>query len=719
MTPALENNNPGNLRDPSTGGFQKFDSPQAGYAALMNDLQAKVTGATSTGLKPTSTLYDFSQKYAPSTDSNDPAAYTANLANTLGVRPDTKLSDLQSRIPEFAHAIALNEDKDFVSKYPLNLPKSNTDVTPTPTPTPAPIVPTQEQQAATETAAKTNPTFPLTPEDSTGTRALKSLGNIPGSIWNFAKGFAHVVNPVNTASELIDTAKAIPEIISTYKYRKQLGESPVADLGKDVAKSAYDNIVPLAGQELINAGGNAIKGNKDAALGNLEEMSNAIGNDPVGQILPFLMAAKGTAEGIDSIKNAPGKAAMADYVNNIAENTKNRVPIPSDLKTSNLGGAFDNGISTVASPITKPASYVFGKAADAIGNTAKFAASSLTGLDSSTLKTAAENPSLDLSKVNRTDLGQQIQSMIDKKVAEVEDTGAGYKPIRDAGTTITVTKADLGNMIKEATGLDLKKGKFETSSNATIRDAKDVRAVQNFYDTHQPVFDRGNMTSNEYLNMRADLGKLSRFDREISKSKELDNVSKTMYGKFNGKFRTQIPGLEELDNKFSPLKEELYSAKKGLVGPDGTLTDAGLTKLARVTENRPNLAAQLEKISPGFMERVKTLRAAEDLKAAAENHKVGNYSKTIGQGGLVAGVVTMNPYIIGASIAEMMLSNPENAIKLIQKYGKSKAVVQAAIESAKNNPMLKKVMQGVGTTKELKEATSKVGAFSPKNFQTV
>jgi len=111
MEPTLadRNYNPGNLKDPKTGQFRQFSNEGEGYAALMNDLQGKVEGTTSTGLNGDSTLHDFSSTWAPASDKNDPAQYTANLANKLGVRPDTKLSELKSRIPDLAQAIAANE----------------------------------------------------------------------------------------------------------------------------------------------------------------------------------------------------------------------------------------------------------------------------------------------------------------------------------------------------------------------------------------------------------------------------------------------------------------------------------------------------------------------------------------------------------------------------------------------------------------------------------
>lgn len=129
-TPAVENNNPGNLKDPSTGTFQKFNSPQEGYAALLNDLETKKSGKSTTGLTPTSTLAQFSQTYAPASDKNNPGQYTANLANHMGVRPDTQLKDLDTA--KWAAAVAHNEDNSTPFGSGQTVTSKNFDVTSTP-----------------------------------------------------------------------------------------------------------------------------------------------------------------------------------------------------------------------------------------------------------------------------------------------------------------------------------------------------------------------------------------------------------------------------------------------------------------------------------------------------------------------------------------------------------------------------------------------------------
>lgn len=141
-TLADRNLNPGNLRASSSpsatqgeGGFVKFPNETEGYAALMNDIQAKISGNNSHGLSGNSTLYNMMSVYAPTADKNKPLDYTVALANSLGVRPDTKLSELQNRVPDLAQAIASHEGytkaKGFKSSYnpkPFSNPSKGNEI---------------------------------------------------------------------------------------------------------------------------------------------------------------------------------------------------------------------------------------------------------------------------------------------------------------------------------------------------------------------------------------------------------------------------------------------------------------------------------------------------------------------------------------------------------------------------------------------------------------
>lgn len=105
---AIQNNNPGNLKDTKTGSFRKFSTPDEGYSALEDDLNYKMSGKGKR-IGPQSTLLDFANMYAPASDNNNPTQYAQNLAKQLGVKPETPIGNLQNRLHDFAHAVATNE----------------------------------------------------------------------------------------------------------------------------------------------------------------------------------------------------------------------------------------------------------------------------------------------------------------------------------------------------------------------------------------------------------------------------------------------------------------------------------------------------------------------------------------------------------------------------------------------------------------------------------
>lgn len=624
----------------------------------------------------------------------------------------------------------------------------------------------EKTRADSESKTEFKPTF-AADTSKTGLAAwkepLKTVGNVPSSAFQFTKGAVNFLNPVRSVPEAAKSswgiATGVPGLIKDSSYdptygnknskqaqayttqlnlaqnmidtqaKEAIGQhstatsllNPVSaenpSLGRaltDVvfgsAKGTYEAVVPKAAQQLVK--------------GNTQGAQRTITNDPVGQIAPFIFAAKEVAP-----------KATDSFV------TKTARPVTAAGEV-----VMDNVVKPSANYAFNKVSGAAGKVKEFAGNAAAETGSKLTGVDRSTFRTAAENPEVDFSKVDRATLGQEVQSTLNKHAASLEEAGKGYEPIRQLKTidktvspettkvikngktsyvydlkdapnekltlpelrqkanlleadksgtykpselkavkdlitkkeiaepvdhTVTVKPKYVESTIKKTTGLTLdKEGKLQTSGSASIRDPKDVRALQNLLDTWKPVFEKGKMTTTEYLNFRSDLGKLSKFDREISRSQALENLAKQMYGDFNSTYRQQIPGLAELDESFSTQKQALKEMTKGLVDKNGNLTDSGLTKIARATENRPQLMAQLEKIDPNISKKIKILQAAEDLRAASEKFKVGTYSKTAGIGGLVFGAAHFNIPLMVGSLVEMVLTNPENATKLVQRYSK-------------------------------------------------
>lgn len=572
---------------------------------------------------------------------------------------------------------------------------------------PIPQIPlTPNQQADQTSADQYNPTFAAKTGEGAGAAALKTIGNLPKSIWNFAKGAVDFLNPVSTVKkigEIVDQSKALSQEVG--------GKNAFNAVVKGLPLAAAQTILPEAVRDVSSAAYAGVTGSKKFGTvdENLQAAQRAVTNDPFGQVAPVVLGVDGLAKGVDSFTKAAAERKMADYTKNIEENTKNGVPIPRDVGT-NFGGAVDNVISKTGQLVTKPASTVFGKTGDALSNTGSYMTSQLTGLDRSTIKTFKENPTVDPTKINRVDVGKEVQSALTKRATELSETGKEYQPIRESKAPVKISKSFLRDSIKSETGLEVKNGKLQPTTTSAIRDSGDVRAIQKTYEFWNKALQKGTITPAEFLNLREDLGKMAKFEKDIGKRKDVDIAAGRIRAKLNEVARGQISGLAELDTKYSPLRSELKELSKGLVDKDGNLTDAGLVKIARVTEEKPALAAKLEKILPGIMKKVEVLRAVEDLKAASDKFKVGTYSKSFGQAGAIYGLATANPTIIGASIAEMILTNPKNAVKLIQKYGKIKPVIDSAMNKLKLT---------AGAVNRSPEKLINSGAFSPRQADVV
>ena len=107
------NNNPGNLRltayqarvygaTKGERNFARFPTYAAGFAALTDDLRAKLTGYSAhINYSKNPTFLDYVKVYAPKDDGNNPSSYAQALLNDLqryGIRLDTPLSTLAGLI---------------------------------------------------------------------------------------------------------------------------------------------------------------------------------------------------------------------------------------------------------------------------------------------------------------------------------------------------------------------------------------------------------------------------------------------------------------------------------------------------------------------------------------------------------------------------------------------------------------------------------------------
>ncbi|HKD66923.1 MAG TPA: hypothetical protein VKB84_08800 [Candidatus Binataceae bacterium] len=97
---SYRNNNPGNLRYSHQAnarndgnGFAKFETYEEGRRALIAMLTDAASGKSHI-YKPTMSLTEFFRIYAPTADHNRPDNYAKTVADKVGVKPDTPISQL-------------------------------------------------------------------------------------------------------------------------------------------------------------------------------------------------------------------------------------------------------------------------------------------------------------------------------------------------------------------------------------------------------------------------------------------------------------------------------------------------------------------------------------------------------------------------------------------------------------------------------------------------
>lgn len=628
-TVADRNNNPGNLRDPKTGTFRVFKSPQEGFTALLNDLQSKIDGKTVTGLSATSTLHDFASKYAPSGDNNNVPQYTVNLANTLGVNPDTPLGDLQAHLPDFAQAIAKNEGFTAAQGFKASIGQ------------PAQSAPSNPFGVATALASTgapqqsgSGPVFPFNPGDNPLTAGLKAVGNLPGSAVNFGEGVLKSANPLSALENVGNIGTGAADLASQEGTGKALW-----DVIKGLPKAAYETLIPQGVRSLLS--------------GDTQGAAQSFTNDPFGQAAPLVLGAEGVA-------NLADKATASMQT---ATNVARSMVMPDyQVTPPAFAGAFDRAVSGVGGAVTDTLTKPISAVGSALGNAVLPAISHLTSLPADILTQVLKNPdflkTLQNEALNRPSVAEDFGNAIDSFIADKQSHGAEYQAIHDMpgtvqmpegfiegvlnklGLEIEPAKTEIVNKGKEVTrrvgpGVELVspdrvgvKTKttpaqvIEPTTSKTRVSSTDLNTIQKFYDVWG---DKTELTPNEFLNFRHDINvKLKSF--EDGKTSASKTVGQAIYDEANKAMRPQIPGLKALDEIVSPQLNLFKTIKKEFLDKEGDLKPGAANKLVKTFKTNPKLLAELEKVSPGIGKNLELLDAKEQLEKAmgTSGHNVRN-----------------------------------------------------------------------------------------------
>lgn len=318
-----------------------------------------------------------------------------------------------------------------------------------------------------------------------------------------------------------------------------------------------------------------------------------------------------------------------------------------------------------------------------------YVVSQVTGLNPETVRTIVNDPDAfkKISKeLDRETLTKQIADVLDNRLEELSNLGAGYDVIRKSNKSVDVPVKEIDAVLKKhGLGSVDKKGIFRVAVNKESTQLKsgDVRELQEFLDTFINKNDK--LSANAILNARQKLDQLAEWGTD--KSSAAKNISKELRRVVDDTIADAIPEIKALDIQYGPEKRLLTQIKRDLLNADGTLKDNAMSKIANLTgEARKTMLARIKQIDPDIESKVNIVKAMEDIERA-KGLKVGTYTRSAAAGaGLASGK-------IAGTITGFIMASPSVVVPLLEAYGKAKKILPAMINNVitqiKNNKLTK------------------------------
>lgn len=259
----------------------------------------------------------------------------------------------------------------------------------------APAAPTDDTEASQAWFKATGNENPL---QITG----KVVGNMAPSAFQFGKGVLSFLNPLNTVDKAAQIGKTAGDALNEGQDPHQL----FADTVKGLPAAAYQLVVPQFLKHIF--------------AGDLDKAAATLENDPVGQIAPLILSARGAASALG--KGEEFDAAMSKLASPITE----KLPATGTKVVEAIKSVIPEAVKT-----PKPADKtdVAGKIVQGDTAESKVAAQVLPQIDTTGVKTYADLSEA-LQKQIKANL-QQVDEAFGKKtetvkLADLEQThGAG------------------------------------------------------------------------------------------------------------------------------------------------------------------------------------------------------------------------------------------------------------------------------------------------------
>ena len=183
------------------------------------------------------------------------------------------------------------------------------------------------------------------------------------------------------------------------------------------------------------------------------------------------------------------------------------------------------------------------------------------------------------------------------------------------------------------------------------------------------------MTPQSALSIRQKLDDLVDYKSDVrSNGQRIIQWLRTKYDEF---LWQKLPWLKEIDAKYAPERQFWESIRKDIYKSDGTLKDNALSVVSNIT-NKGNEArlARMESILPWIGEKVKALKAFEDVQNAS-GIKVGTYGRAATTGAIALASVPL-------AIASWVATHPVVVSRVLESIGLASQKIKSILAKWKN-----------------------------------
>lgn len=452
--------------------------------------------------------------------------------------------------------------------------------------------------------------------------------------------------------------------------------------------------------------------------------SNYVGYETLGTgvnaSIPFLKGATGKATELGAektggffanlVKNAPTGVKMVKegaitggtqaFGDALSQDYKSFPDLLKNVATQTMfgsvaGGATAGALYGAGRVVGGVGNKILGKGSKTAGSVAEEAATGVTkdnlaqktakyvyaqqfGLNPDTISTVVEetmkNPETftqaGREAFRRNNIGRQFGEVLNQRLSDLENFGEAYKPVRDyARKTNTLVEVPDGFITKSFRSLGLSinpEGKLVRTSVTEPLKASEIAQLQQFMN----FYNKPALSIDEYFAARHMLKDIAN-NFEGKNSSYFTKLGERMYGEFTD-FASNVKGLKQLDAKYGEEATILKDFKRYINPETGGLSDYGRSQLANAGNvNNVDRMARIEKVFPGISQKLKIMKAVEDIDLAT-GQKVGTYNRIVSSVvGTSVGTIFGGPVgaVIGA-FAGLAASNPEVGVWILMKYAK-------------------------------------------------